>query len=732
MGVKGQMRRVSLAREVCRNGLLTGGTESVVVDAYTMCNGQANALPNTHSTLTATLIVQSSMPSVVLIAPSTTVMPKSVSTRSSLAGITSPKTTAPSTLSIQTASGSPTRASATVPSRTAQAASETPSVNPTLTKSQIVGITVASVGGGALAVGILILFACWRRRKRARDSDMLPFQLDPSYNYGFKGPTEVVMKRKGPGGTANGIAAKIAPPVPPRIDTGSPNMFARRSIRPDTIGLAISPERHTITDRRHSSKLLPDKPTLTLKVPQQQAGKFGGLLKFSQPVEQPSGISRQSTATQFEEDDESADTAVAGGDWGQDSTGQVLNSEYGNWETIRPVLPDAGPAPQFGISSSDWKPPNPFANKAAVTIAPPPAPGFDVKPLNIRRNIGSFSRPLVVRNDPFPRPPPPARLEIPSQPNRPITQSSSIYSTHNSLPPSESGRNSAAARRKSYKQSGPYDRQMSTGSLTSFESADSVDPEPKTAGTDLSPVVESPGSGKSPVSYPKIPGRLSRDYIRMVPPPPQPDFAAVFSSQSQTKPWKIAEMNAQRERDRMQRQSQAQAQAQIQTQGLGITQKPQYQQSQQREYIAPSAVYNSMPAQKQIPLPFPNPYHPNQTPQYMQPRPGPLSLNPSNSRSSSMVSQNSNASSLLAKRRGEQKAHALMLMNEEDKKRQQAKWRVLKKSDKEKAMSPSWRPQLASGGTMQVVERTDLPATPGWIPKLTPTRKGDELFLSVT
>ena len=97
-----------------------------------------------------------------------------------------------------------------------------------------------------------------------------------------------------------------------------------------------------------------------------------------------------------------------------------------------------------------------------------------------------------------------------------------------------------------------------------------------------------------------------------------------------------------------------------------------------------------------------------------------------------MASLNSNASSLLAKRRGEQKAHALMLTNEEDKKRQHAKWRVLKKSDKDKAKSPTWRPQLAGGGAAQVVERTDLPATPGWIPKLTPTRKGDELFLSVT
>ena len=103
-----------------------------------------------------------------------------------------------------------------------------------------------------------------------------------------------------------------------------------------------------------------------------------------------------------------------------------------------------------------------------------------------------------------------------------------------------------------------------------------------------------------------------------------------------------------------------------------------------------------------------------------------------------MVSQNSNAPSLLAKRRGEQKALALKLMSEDENKRQQqAKWRVLKEDDIERAKSPGWRPQLAGGGGVgtgnggQVVERTDLPLTPRWIPKLTPTRRGDELFLSV-
>lgn len=76
-------------------------------------------------------------------------------------------------------------------------------------------------------------------------------------------------------------------------------------------------------------------------------------------------------------------------------------------------------------------------------------------------------------------------------------------------------------------------------------------------------------------------------------------------------------------------------------------------------------------------------------------------------------------------------------MSEDEKRRQQhAKWRVLKQGDIERAKSPEWKPQLAGGGGAgvgngQVVERTDLPLTPGWIPKLTPTRRGDDLFISV-
>jgi hypothetical protein len=66
---------------------------------------------------------------------------------------------------------------------------------------------------------------------------------------------------------------------------------------------------------------------------------------------------------------------------------------------------------------------------------------------------------------------------------------------------------------------------------------------------------------------------------------------------------------------------------------------------------------------------------------------------------------------------------------------------VLGREEIEEAKKVGWRPMLGSGRgegkreyeerTGQQFERTELPTTPGWVPKLTPTRRGDELFLSV-
>lgn len=117
----------------------------------------------------------------------------------------------------------------------------------------------------------------------------------------------------------------------------------------------------------------------------------------------------------------------------------------------------------------------------------------------------------------------------------------------------------------------------------------------------------------------------------------------------------------------------------------------------------------------------------------------------------------STTSSLLAKRRGEnmERGMALNLSSRSNlntnghERRGSQKWRVLDDQQKAMAKSQDWRPTLGggTGGTQWVeIDRQkekemgglgsgltsgDLPKTPGWVPKLTPTRRGDELFLSV-
>ena len=774
-----------------------------------MCTGQENAIPNIDKTITATVVVQSSMPSIVFIAPAATSISSSSSSRVSGTSSTSRSSSGlliatPTTLATSTPTIIPAKTSSTSTATAAEVSSSaTPVASPGLTKSQTIAIAVSSVGGVALVAGFLLLTLCLRRRRqRARDSDMLPFQADPGtpkiFYGGFRGPMEVKSAK-----------GKNAPRVPPRLDTSDPYMFSRSSVRPDTIGVAISPERNIQGYAKRSSRLLPDKPTLKLNTNQPVPGT---VMQSTQPSRQ---LSRQSTATEFEEEDNSADTAIDEY-YGRGSTDRILTiQEPLNLQTIKVIQPASRPS--FHITNPD----NPTQNPELTT-----SPESYIKPLNVTRGVGSFSRPR-------PRPDNGAtQLQVPLQTAsnnlnpRPITASSSIYSSASNTPytvdPSSgplSGNHfpltlsklntnraeNQPQKRKSYKQANPYDR-ASNGSCTSFDSEDSSpDEHPRhTLMLDLSPVAESPASasGRSAVSYPKIaPGRLSHQTIRMVPPPPQPDFASVFSSgggRSQAtqhtnpfqnnanivvqKPWQAAEIAAARQRrlssvetggtglrsitypipqtqNRTKavtaddiRQYQAQdpnrtpdPNTETETPGpkLASPFKPQptYQpphtrrllHSNQQPYIAPSAHFNNANLRLNAHV-----RNESQTPSI-----------------SSFASQNSTSSSLLAKRLGAEKALALSLQTQtqsQKEDRRDAKWRVLGREDVERAKEPGWRPQLlgrvdntpqqknqglrsavapGSGGYLSDGYGSDLPRTPGWVPRLTPTRRGDELFLSV-
>ncbi|CZT12835.1 uncharacterized protein RAG0_16516 [Rhynchosporium agropyri] len=563
---------------------------TVVNGAYGMCSGQPSALPNTHATITATLILQTSMPSVVLVAPAPT---KSSISRQSSSAVASTTSQALSSTFATITSRPSSVTTITSTASSVPAASDTASPEPVLSKKAIVGITVASIGGSAVAVGLLILFICCRGRKKTkkeRESELIPFQLQSDhvmdqkkYKYkSFKGSTE-----RRPGGTRNGVAARIAPKVPPRLDTSSPNMFSRRSIKPDTIGLAISPDHPFSTEKqqRRSSKLLPEKPTLTLKVPKQAQKPINGF-SINQPNVHPSAVSRQSTATQFEEDyDESSNTMVAADDtWAAKSTDQILDVRTGTWQTIRKVDSE----PKHHGSSNEvyhWQP--------QLTKNRPINPDYYIKPLSVvGRKVGSFSQPRKPTG--YTRQYEQQQLSVPEQ-SRPITGSSSLYSATGSLSSNDAGRNNNTNPRTdrfSYQQTGPYDNQDSIVSPQ----------EPRTAGTDfpLSPVVESPASGRSPVSYPKIPPpgagagatkRISQSTIRMVPPPPQPDFTKALGA---GKPWRQAEIAAQIERERA---AQGNGQVQLQILGQGQQGMPAFriqspesqQQTRPQETLAPAS-----------------------------------------------------------------------------------------------------------------------------------------------
>lgn len=773
----------------------TDAGNDVAADAFSMCNGQEDAIPNSHKTITATVVVQTSMPSIVLIAPaanSTSSSSSSLSTSQSSSKLPTPTT-------LTTSASTPAKTSNTSTTTSAEAASiATKATDPTLTKSQKIAIAVASVGGVALVVGILLLMVCLRRRRRrSRDSDMLPFQADPGtprFYGGFRGTMETKSARSSPGNWG-----KNAPRIPPRLETSDPYMFARSSVRPETIGIAISPERNIRNYAKRSSRLLPDKPTLKLNTNQPVAGP---VVQSDQPSRQ---FSRQSTATEFEEED-SADTAIDGY-FGRGSNDQILPKEdASNLKTIKVIQSDARPS--LYITNPDNSPPR---NQTVTT-----SPESYIKPLAIGRGVGSFSRP---RPGPDPRAlqiPIPSRTTSQNQNARPITASSSIYSSASNTPytaaPSTGPLSSnpfpiplsnlyrpenQQQKPKAYKQTGPYDR-ASNGSFTSFDSVDSSPDREQPRHTimlDLSPVAESPASptGRSPVSYPKIaPGRLSQQTIRMVPPPPQPDFASVFSSgggrsQPNTqpiynanivvqKPWQAAEIAAARQRRISAAQNQASArsqtypipQTQVQTKSVTAEEIRQIQnenggqaQMQGREPLKPGPKLASpFKPQPTYQPPSRAPTHTRQRSRdYIAPsahfnqaqlRPNAHLRDGSKTPSmASFASQNSTSSSLLAKRLGAEKAAQLSLqMRSQEEEKKIAKWRVLGKEEREKAKEVGWKPVLAgrveaergygggqqSGGQLYAGYGSDgneLPRTPGWVPRLTPTRRGDELFLSV-
>ncbi|KAF7874090.1 hypothetical protein EAF04_002762 [Stromatinia cepivora] len=548
-------------------------SNDTVLKAYEMCNSDKSALPNTHSTLTATLVLQSGSASIVQIAPVATTS-ASGSPATTLSTSASPATPS-STTDAKSSTGVPQPAAAT------SVASSREKSKPILSTGQIAGIVVAGVGGVVLAVGAILLFACIRRKKQAnRDSGYLPFQQEPTMSiksqshFGITkpiAPSPASVSTRGPTPIGPFLGARMHP----RGGQPSPDPFSQRNAIPENIGLAMtseSPQNNSLTPmgyteevfQRGPSPLLPERPTLTLQVPFQQNSNNIHTATNQQPSTF-AGNNRQSMDTQFEDED-TCNTAVASeAPWNAASYGSMSKEK---------VLRQPDPAYYRSPRLQGELSPNETESIINSYKDPLVEPDFYVPPLNLQRNFSQPRRPENAMKPPVSRNP---------SVKDPLTATSSVYSARSHIRHPSSNEveklNSLMQSNPSFRRvlrksvhnpGGPYDQnrasRTSIGSMTSFETIDSINPEPQELSGDnnLSPVVESPSdnpnaTGKSPVKYPKIKGNLSKRHSRNrtrtrtsiitnfpAPPPISIESPVCPPTAYSNKPWQEAEIAAQK------------------------------------------------------------------------------------------------------------------------------------------------------------------------------------------
>ncbi|TGO83486.1 hypothetical protein BPOR_0640g00070 [Botrytis porri] len=549
-----------------------------VLKAYNMCNSEKNALPNTHSTLTATLVLQSGSASIVQIAPVVTTSASDSVATTLLT--TAPPATATSTPSSTTKS----KSSAGVPQpAAATGAYSSPEKSKTvLSTAQIAGIVVAGVGGVVLVVGALLLFACMRRKRQAnRDSGYLPFQQEPSLSiksqshFGITkpmAPSPASISTRGPTPIGPFLGARM----PSRGGQPSPDPFSQRNAISENIGLAMtseSPQNNMLTPigyteevfQRGPSPLLPERPALTLQVPFQRNPNDIHTAAYQHPSKF-TGNNRQSVVTQFEDED-SCSTAVASeAPWNAASYGSISKEK---------VLQQPDPAHYQSPRRQGELSPNETEHIIDSYKDPSVEPDFYIRPLNLQRNFSQPHRPEnamkpSVHRDPSTKDPLRATSSVYSAKSHDRRPSSNEIEKLNSLMQSNPSFRHVLGK-SAYNPVGSYDQnrtsRASIGSMTSFETMDSINPEPQelSGDTNLSPVVESPMDksnviGVSPVKYPKIKGNLSQRHSRTrrtrtsiitnfpAPPPISIESPIHPPTAHSKKPWQEAEIAAQKTR----------------------------------------------------------------------------------------------------------------------------------------------------------------------------------------
>ncbi|KAF4436881.1 hypothetical protein F53441_13162 [Fusarium austroafricanum] len=403
-----------------------------------------------------------------------------------------------------------------------------------LSTEQVVGISVGVIAAVGVAVGAIVLARYYRRRKYPQiRTGFLPMRD----TWGYK------VDRSDNDGHNSWMIHQLRPDLDPTNNPPPPPAYNRRSVKPENIGVALSPppsSRNTVhtSPLRRASKLLPAKPTLPdlslgtanekplplLKPESADAGRLGRdenshvapptlaavasprrskpmpptPLKLQiPPAEASTGpavrmSNRESNVTEFEEDRTSISPNANTQVWRPpttplSATTYYVADQYGNW-----VLGNPKRASVIARGSQDSKIPQEGASR--------PLPS---------NNNGSFGS--AEQSSAKTLAPPAEIIPAGSQtrPAGPRPQYPSPFFSSQSHP-----RRSASMRRSMTRPlTGPREDSSSSSATiitTSTESSSSIPSVALEQQVSLSPVAESPQSVRARQQQPKIPPRDPR------------------------------------------------------------------------------------------------------------------------------------------------------------------------------------------------------------------------------
>lgn len=511
------------------------------LEVYEVCSNVQEAKPNTHSILTATSVSFVSATGRVRATPtnnnnlsyssdSRSIFPGASSAAfrthtviTTATGLSSPFPKSASSLdhvrTTTSASGgagfyaTPTTTSKTSTSTAAASASSSAvaaaAAEPVLTKPQIAGVTVASVGAAAIAFGLCFLFVCLRRKRRKRHSGW-SFGGDKIIDSQETTPdmAAIDVQEFGSHPQPSNPPAVIASPPPRRelrivtpaasSDDGW-NRYQRSMNAEEESTLPVHPppprsSNHSPIDpvtpasHRTSLQLLPDKPTYSLfpaplRVTPRNSSAPAGLRPSGSTAPRQGNSPYAKYSPRFPSN---MDTSQAHLQPGSNRQRSLSDPFYDDFNRSPPpnIYPYAQASRPRSRGSSRpvpsnypevWTTPNDIVRKPVPALQSPSARGL--RPAPSRTQQPSLPRP-------YPPPPPVEQHYL-----------AAIERSHSRRDPQRKQSNSSSKITR-----------FSNGSETSFEDAD--EEEVPVARKFLSPVAESPALRSPPrsgVTYPSIP-----------------------------------------------------------------------------------------------------------------------------------------------------------------------------------------------------------------------------------